>query len=286
MKNIIYSISIALLVMARADATPIFTPLPDSISGQPGSIVGWGFSVTPDPVFAVSVIDSFVLVPSDPSFGSYTDIISYAGGPSAGMLLPGDPNWVEGFHYDPDPSLQTGLGWFQIDPSTPVGGIYTALAHIDYELFIVGGQICPCYVATESAEVQVRVTTDTVTTPTPEPATGALVVIAGAGLLVFSRRTKARWRDCPVYSAWFSGALGVAIAWRGRRRCLPRRDSDLLAKVGEWDARQKLGPRQPCGLPARSEVVFTVGSSWPFCIAYGRRFQVDGKLGNRIPRLT
>jgi len=162
----------------------------------PGSIVGWGFNVTPDPNLAVSVIDSFLLVPSDPSFGGYTDIISFAGGPSAGMLMPGDPNWVEGFHYDPDPSLQTGLGWFQIDPSAPSGEIFTATAHIDYELFIVGGQICPCYVATESAELPVSVTTDTTSTA-PEPATGALLAIGAAGLLVFRGRMKPRRRDCP-----------------------------------------------------------------------------------------
>ena len=195
MKKTIYSISLGLLLVASADATPLFTLLPGSISGLPGSIAGWGFSVTPDPTLALSVINSFLLVPSDPSFGSYTDIISFAGGPSAGLLLPGDPNWVEAFHYDPDPSLQTGLGWFQIDPSAPSGEVFTALAHIDYELFIVSGVDCPCYVATENTELQVSVTAATTTTSTPEPATGALLISAGAGLLVFRRKTEARRRD-------------------------------------------------------------------------------------------
>ena len=187
MKKILYCLSVVLFLTAGAHATPIFTLIPGSgtITGAPGSTIGWGFNVTPDATYAISVIDSFLVNQSTTTIGAYSDIISYAGGPDAGLLLPTDANWIEAFLNNPDPSLQTGVGMFQIDPAATPGQVMTASIHIDYELYSVS-TFCPdCYVETDSVEIPVEVQVALVSS-TPEPASFTLVAGAlGAMLLVY-----------------------------------------------------------------------------------------------------
>ncbi len=193
MKKILYCFSVVLVLIARADAAPIFTLIPGSgpITGTSGSTVGWGFNATPDPAYAISVIDSFLVNPST-TIGAYADIISYAGGPSAGLLLPTDPNWIQLFHNDPDPSLQTGAGLFQIDPGSTPGALMTGSIHIDYEVYSVSSACQGCYVETDSVEIPVEVEVALVSS-TPEPASftmlagalGALLLVHAVGRGVF-----------------------------------------------------------------------------------------------------
>ena len=81
-----------------------------SISGTAGSTVGWGFGITPESQYGVSIIATFLVGESNPGLGTYTDIVSYQGGPSAGQLNPTEPDWVQPFLFNADPSLETGLG--------------------------------------------------------------------------------------------------------------------------------------------------------------------------------
>jgi hypothetical protein len=191
MKKTLYSLTVVLFLIAGADAAPLFTlnPGSGSLTGAAGSTVGWGFNVTPDPAYSISVIDSF-LVNQSTTIGAYTDIISYAGGPDAGMLLPTDPHWIEPFHNDPDPSLQTGVGLFQIDPGATPGAVMTASIHIDYEVDSVGTACPGCYVGTDSVEIPVQVQVAQVTS-TPEPASFTMLTgVLGALLFVCAVRRR------------------------------------------------------------------------------------------------
>ncbi len=82
-------------------------------------------------------------------------MISYRGGPDAGVLLPASPGWMENFSYDPNPANQTGLGWFQIDADAVAGQSDSGVIHVDFELDSVSPDCSGCYVATESVELPI-----------------------------------------------------------------------------------------------------------------------------------
>jgi hypothetical protein len=145
---------------------PVFTLTPSAdLTSGPGATTGWGFDITPDNLFAISIISTFVVDPSDAAFGTYTDLVSLLGGPDSGFLLPG-PHWIQ-----PPPS---GIGSFQLAPDAQ--GIFTALLHIDYEVYAVNGGSPGDFVSTESVELPISVTA------TPEPASWILLlpILAGA----------------------------------------------------------------------------------------------------------
>jgi len=107
MKKILYCLSVVPFLIAGADADPIFILIPCS-----GSIMGCGFNETPDPTYAISVIDSFLVNQPTATIGSYTDIISY------------DAHWIEPFRNGPDSlngSRLQGLKCQQCRPDCCVG---------------------------------------------------------------------------------------------------------------------------------------------------------------------
>jgi hypothetical protein len=69
-------LTLALLTMASIAATaPILTLTPSSgnLTGEPGSVVGWGFHLSPDPDEWITVVSSFLLFESNPDLGFYED---------------------------------------------------------------------------------------------------------------------------------------------------------------------------------------------------------------------
>lgn len=116
--------------------TPILVLTPSSgmISGVPGQTVGWGFSLTNTSlVDTLTVTTSYLINETDPAMGTYSDIISYFGGPSNFEMAP-STTWSELFSYNPDPSLQTGVGYYVIDPGAPGGSSDQATLVVEYEL--------------------------------------------------------------------------------------------------------------------------------------------------------
>jgi hypothetical protein len=108
------------------NATPVL--------GSPGDTVGWGFSLeNTSPVDTLTVTSSYLIHETNPSLGYYSDIISYAGSPSGGLLLPGS-TWTEAFSFNPDPSMQTGVGAYSIDVAAEPGMPDVATLVIEYEL--------------------------------------------------------------------------------------------------------------------------------------------------------
>jgi hypothetical protein len=156
-KLLLYSYATLLLAAATAHADPRFTLQPgDSISGMPGSTIGWGFRLTPDPQSAASIIGSFPKGETDLSIGGYKDIASYLGGPSGGLLQPGGPSWIAPFVFNPDPSQETGLGSFEIDPGVILGHSDSGSILVDYETFDVTPACMGCYVASSVLDVPSR----------------------------------------------------------------------------------------------------------------------------------
>jgi hypothetical protein len=185
-KLLLYSYATLLLAAATAHADSISLQPGDSISGMPGSTIGWGFTLAPDPQFAVSIIGSFLIDETDPSIGSYSDIASYLGGPSLGLLQPGGPAWTEPFVFNPDPSQETGLGSFEINPDAKPGESDSGVILVEYETFDVTPACMGCYVASSVFEVPFNVTVSGV----PEPSTFTMVL----------------------------SVLGIAMGWRKKRK--------------------------------------------------------------------
>ena len=179
----IAGILIAALPFVAAAGPVIASGPPDgSISGIPGSTVGWGFTVQADPTDWVSFVTSLTLFESNPSLGFYTDFIGFQGGPVDFVLPPASPDWTQSF----DATAETGLGSYTIDPSALPGAVDSGSIHIEYQLFSDDPNTCgACSVGSGSADLPFQVTV----VPTPEPASWYLLA-AGIGLLASRRRKK------------------------------------------------------------------------------------------------
>ncbi len=91
--------------------------LPVSLSGAPGDVVGWGFSSTNDDFFqSISFGQSILINETNPSLGTYMDMIGPQGGPDNFAVDPGE-TWSQGFSI----LSQQGLGSFTIDPGATPG---------------------------------------------------------------------------------------------------------------------------------------------------------------------
>jgi hypothetical protein len=191
MKRITLALLITAAFVACAQAGPIsLTLLPTSgtIGGGPGTVVGWGFTITN------GSSDWVVLTGSDftgsPVYGSYMDYLSlanaplYVAGPS-----PESSTISSSWNSSSNPPL--GLGEFDINSTALPGAIIAGSIQVDYDVFSQdpsnpnfdpGSFITS---GTVSASAQVGVTA--------EPASllmmsAALLPLAFAGL----RRSKAR----------------------------------------------------------------------------------------------
>ncbi len=192
MKRITLALLITAAFVACAQAGPLsLTLLPTSgtIGGGPGTVVGWGFTITNS-----ASSDWVVLTGSDftgsPVFGSYVDYLSlvnaplYVAGPSPESSTISRP-----WNSSANPPL--GLGEFDINSTALPGAIIVGSIQVDYDVFSQDpnnpnfdpGSFVTSGTVSASAQVGV----------TPEPASlltmsTALVPLAFLGL----RRSKAR----------------------------------------------------------------------------------------------
>ena len=168
-----------LLSSPVASANPILTLNPVVISGAPGQTIGWGFTLTPDPTYFISVSSAFIDTESNPAVGFFTDWISLAGGPSSGVLAPGGSDWVQAY----SASLGTGFGQYTIDSNALPGDSTTGTFLVIYSRYSGDPNNCgACFVDSQflSPLFQVDVTATDVS-GVPEPGWTATL---GVGLLV------------------------------------------------------------------------------------------------------
>ena len=189
-QQMFFTLGAMLLGFSAVHAAPLLTiaPATGAVAGTPGSIVGWGFSLTPDANYSLSAVSSFLEDETNSGLGGWNDVISFQGGPDGGVLLPTSADWMEDFSYDPDPANQTGLGWFQIGADAVAGQSDSGVIHVDFELDSVSPDCPGCFVATESVELPFTVSVTS--TAAPEPGTLAMIL----------------------------GALGVTAGWRKARK--------------------------------------------------------------------
>lgn len=170
------------LLTAGLQAAPVITLTPSAnLTAAAGGITGWGFEITTDSQYAISILGTFLADPSDAAFGSYTDIVGMVGGPDAGYVGAGT-NWVRPFVYDADPFAASGMGWFEEAPGA--SGVFTALLHVDYEVYEWIGNAPGDYVGTESVELPVSLTVDD-TVVTPEP--GSWITVLGLAVVAWRK---------------------------------------------------------------------------------------------------
>jgi hypothetical protein len=168
MKSILVLSILALTAGLSAYAGPTLTVIPSSgsIQGFPGTTVGWGFTLTSDPVDWISVVTSSLLIESDPGLGTYTDFAGLQGGPVNGVLAPNAPDWTETF----DPVNMLGLGSYTIGSGF---GTDAGLLDLNYETFSADPNTCTnC--ATGFADLLVAFQVSSV----PEPSAVWLVGLA------------------------------------------------------------------------------------------------------------
>lgn len=164
-------------------------PSSGNITGEPGQLVGWGFTLQPNATYWTSVIDSFLINESNPGLGAYTDLIGPQGGPDNGVLPPAQQtsSWTENFNA----TDETGVGSYAISPSVR-SGADTGDIEVQLELASADPIDCPrCIVSIETIDLPFSV----IVVDAPEPATGGLTfgaVLSGIALAGFGalRRKK------------------------------------------------------------------------------------------------
>jgi hypothetical protein len=165
------------LFAGSAAALPVFTlnPVNGQISGTPGSTVGWGFTLTPDSTFWVSVTSSILLTESNPSLGTYTDFIGALGGPVNFATPPAGGNWVLAFNN----AASEGVGSFTISAAANPGDQNTGTLRISVEYFSDDPFTCgSCAEGSDDFDLAYSITVAPVQTQVPEPATWAAGGIA------------------------------------------------------------------------------------------------------------
>jgi hypothetical protein len=190
MKRIIIITLIGLGALAGgAQAEPIFpnvtltlNPVDGSLSGAPGSAVGWGYDLSTDSDYVTIEylgFDDFTPVGTQNLFAPPPT------GATAGddIVVP----WIEGtsgFEYDIDPDAVVG--------SSTSGGVYVV-----YDAFtdstqsdqIVFGQTLYATSAGDPVTAEILVTSGSASV-TPEP--GTLLLLAGGGALLILRKRRKR----------------------------------------------------------------------------------------------
>ena len=167
---------VAALVIGGTHAAPILTldPAAGALTGAPGSLVGWGFTITNTSDFLIVTSADFSPLSS---LGTFTDFI----GPNFIIVgpAPESPSVSQAF----DAGLLTGIGSFAINPSALIGSLASGLITLTYDLYSLSPNDPNFDPISDgisfgnllTADASVRVGNGN---PIPEPGSLALVVLA------------------------------------------------------------------------------------------------------------
>lgn len=171
-------------LLLHADPVLLIQPQPGGrIQVAPGAINGWGFEMTGDPLYWISITGSQMVVESNPGIGSYVDLIGTQGGPSAGALAP-NATWSQPVFSE---VLGEGLGQYWMGPGVAPGTVNEGTIWVFYESFSADPSGCggACLVGSGILSVPFEVSTPSAV---PEPSTWAGGVVAGVLALAARRR--------------------------------------------------------------------------------------------------
>ena len=181
------SLVVALLGMsitASAVAAPQLIPDPahGALSGFPGDVVGWGYSLTNDADYLVLDSADFV---TPANIGTFTDF-----SPANFLVLGPGIGFSQAFNA----ATQEGLGSFAINADAPVG--YTALGelYLTYSLYAV-----------DPYDPNFDPFTDLISTGNPLTARASVIVLAPSAV------------PEPSTFLLLGAGLGGLVVWRRRR---------------------------------------------------------------------
>jgi hypothetical protein len=190
------TIFLGLMLLASAVwAAPTYSLIPSdgTISGTPGSVIGWGFDIQGDATDWVSIVGASLLNETNP-LGTFNSYIDFYGGPVDFAIPPGT-EWTMTFSAGPFPVIGTGVGEYAISNTAIIGSQDTGQVVIDYDLFdgdpLQGGNqlnTTPLELLTANGALP----SFTINVVSPEPASwivcaGGLIAIAALRRYKFSK---------------------------------------------------------------------------------------------------
>jgi len=189
MKRITLAILIAAAVAAGAQAATIPTltllPVSGKVAGLPGTVVGWGFTLTfTDPSDWVILTGSAFT--GSPVYGTYVDYLSLG---SAPLYVAGPAPESSTVQQTWDSSLLLGIGEFDINPTALIDAVITGNIVVHYSVFSMDPNDPNFNPDTSTVVADGTVSAPAQVTVTPEPA--SLLLMLSAVLLSFAL---AGWR--------------------------------------------------------------------------------------------
>jgi len=187
MTRFAFAASAMLAFAACAGATPIPTisliPASGTVGGLPGSVVGWGFTLSYDATSDWVVLTGSVFTGSS-TYGNYVDYLAvndYVAGPGYAPL---DQAW--------DAGSQSGVGEFDINPTALPGADISGDLVIHYTVFDVDPNSPVFDPDTDTVVADATVSNPAAAQVTPEPSSLALLLGSGLFTLAFVARRRAR----------------------------------------------------------------------------------------------
>ena len=153
-------------------------PAAGAITGTPGGITGWGFTVQSDPLEWISFAGSFLMNETNPGLGIYTDLIGASGGPVDFVLPAGAPPWIQVF----SDAAQTGIGSYALSPASLPGDQNSGVLRVQWVAYSGDPYTCgSCFTGSFQQDFDFSVTVAAApSTDAPEPGTLSVLLIAGA----------------------------------------------------------------------------------------------------------
>jgi hypothetical protein len=189
MKRITLAILIAAAVAAGAQAATIPTltllPVNGQVAGLPGTVVGWGFTLTfTDPSDWVILTGSEFT--GSPVYGTYVDYLSLG---SAPLYVAGPVPESSTVQQAWDSSLLLGVGEFDINPTASIGAVIKGNIIVHYSEFSMDPNDPNFNPDTSTVVADATLSTSAQVVVTPEPSSWLLMLSA-----VFLSFALAGWR--------------------------------------------------------------------------------------------
>jgi hypothetical protein len=187
MKRITLAILIAAAAAAGAQAATIPTltllPVSGNVAGLPGTVVGWGFTLTfTDPSDWVILTGSEFT--GSPVYGTYVDYLSLA---SAPLYVAGPAPESSTVQQAWDSSLLLGVGEFDINPTALIDAVIKGNIVVHYSVFSMDPNDPNFNPDTSTVVADATLSAPAQVTVTPEPSSLLLMLSAALLSLVLTR---------------------------------------------------------------------------------------------------
>jgi len=167
-------------------------PAGGSISGAPGDLIGWGFTLSSTTTDWLSGTSSALTFETNASVGIYTDFIGLQGGPPPSFAVGPLATWTQIFD-----GISEGAGSYAIAAGAIPFSQNSGLLLFSFDVFDGDPTLGGAQIDSDSESAPFTVTVTEPVNVVPEPATFGLLAFGLMGLIAPSRRrlrgdTKAR----------------------------------------------------------------------------------------------